>query len=77
MRYKLLILDHGANFYTLYGYLSRLDVPKGASVAAGQVIGLAGETGSLKGAKLYFEIRRLGETEDPLAWLAPDRTARR
>ncbi|HWR73863.1 MAG TPA: peptidoglycan DD-metalloendopeptidase family protein [Nitrospirota bacterium] len=74
---KLLILDHGTAFYTLYGYLSRLDVQKGASIAGGQVIGLAGETGSMKGSKLYFEIRRHGETEDPLAWLAPERTARR
>ncbi len=74
---KLLILDHGSSFYTLYGYLSRLDVQKGATVAGGQGIGLAGETGSMKGSKLYFEIRRHGETEDPLAWLAPERTARR
>lgn len=74
---KLVILEHGTAFYTLYGYLSRLDVQKGAQVAGGQGIGLAGETGSLKGSKLYFEIRRHGETEDPLAWLAPGRTARR
>ncbi len=67
---KLMILDHGNGFYTLYGNLSRLDPAKGDRVARGQVIGLAGETGSLKGAKLYFEIRRDGEAQDPLAWLA-------
>jgi septal ring factor EnvC (AmiA/AmiB activator) len=39
-------------------------------VARGQVLGLAGETGSLKGSKLYFEIRRNGEAQDPLQWLA-------
>jgi septal ring factor EnvC (AmiA/AmiB activator) len=67
---KLMILDHGAGFYTLYGNLSRLDLNKGDRVAKGQVIGLAGETGSLKGSKLYFEIRRNGEAEDPLPRLA-------
>ena len=36
----------------------------------GQVIGLAGDTGTAKGPKLYFEIRRNGEAEDPLSWLA-------
>jgi septal ring factor EnvC (AmiA/AmiB activator) len=67
---KLVIIEHGPGFYTLYGNLSRLDLGKGDRVARGQVLGLAGETGSLKGAKLYFEIRRNGEAQDPLAWLA-------
>jgi septal ring factor EnvC (AmiA/AmiB activator) len=67
---KLVIVEHGPGFYTLYGNLSRLDLNKGDPVARGQVLGLAGETGSLKGAKLYFEIRRNGEAQDPLAWLA-------
>jgi murein hydrolase activator len=66
---KLVILDHGSGFYTLYGNLSRLDLKKGDRVSRGQAIGLAGETGSLKGSKLYFEIRRKGEAEDPLLWL--------
>ncbi len=35
----------------------------------GQAVGLVGETGSLKGPKLYFEIRYKGEAQDPLAWL--------
>ena len=67
---KLMILDHGNGFYTLYGNLSRLDLNRGAQAVGGQVIGLAGDTGSLKGSKLYFEIRRNGEAQDPLLWLA-------
>jgi len=67
---RLMIVEHGPGFYTLYGNLSRLDLNKGDRVARGQVLGLAGETGSLKGAKLYFEIRRNGVAQDPLAWLA-------
>ncbi len=67
---KLMILDHGNGLYTLYGNLSRVDLTKGARAARGQVIGLAGDTGSLKGSKLYFEIRRNGEAQDPLQWLA-------
>ncbi len=67
---KLMILDHGGGFYTLYGNLSKLNLAKGERVAKGQVIGLAGETGSLKGSKLYFEIRRNGEAQDPLLWLS-------
>ncbi len=67
---KLVILDHGKGFYTLYGNLSKLDLVKGDLVSKGQVIGLAGETGSFKGSKLYFEIRRNGEAQDPLVWLS-------
>ncbi len=67
---KLMILDHGNGFYTLYGNLSKLDLAKGDPVSKGQVIGLAGETGSFKGSKLYFEIRRNGEAQDPLVWLS-------
>lgn len=67
---KLIILDHGNGFYTLYGNLSRLDLNKGDRAVKGGVIGLAGDTGSMKGSKLYFEIRRNGEAQDPLAWLA-------
>jgi septal ring factor EnvC (AmiA/AmiB activator) len=67
---ELVIIEHGNGLYTLYGNLSRLDLKKGDHVIQGQVIGLAGDTGSLKGSKLYFEIRQNGEAQDPLAWLA-------
>ena len=67
---KLMILDHGNGFFTLYGNLSQLGQAKGDRVVKGQVVGRAGETGSMKGSKLYFEIRRNGEAQDPLVWLA-------
>ncbi len=74
---RLVIIDHGAGMYTLYGHLSRLGVRGGEGVEQGQEIGLAGETGSLAGTKLYFELRRNGEAEDPLAWLVPRHSAQR
>ncbi len=67
---KLIILEHGNGFYTLYGNLSNLETRKGDRVAKGQTIGHAGDTGSMRGAKLYFEIRRNGEAQDPLLWLS-------
>ncbi len=67
---RLVIIDHGSDVYSLYGYLSELKVGAGDRVARGQVVGLAGDTGSLKGSRLYFEIRKDGEAEDPLRWLA-------
>ena len=43
----------------------------GQEVQAGQLIGTVGESGSLDGPQLYFEIRVGGKPEDPLAWLRP------
>ena len=66
---KLLIIEHDAGFYSLYGNLEQIALAKGDRVGKGQAVGLVGDTGSLKGPKLYFEIRYKGEAQDPLAWL--------
>jgi len=66
---KLLIVEHATGFYSLYGNLEQITLAKGDRVGKGQAVGLVGETGSLKGPKLYFEIRYKGEPQDPLAWL--------
>ena len=41
----------------------------GESVKAGKTIGIVGETGSLTGPSLYFEIRKGSEPLDPTEWL--------
>ena len=66
---KMIILDHGANFYTIYGHLSEITISVGERVEIGKNIGLAGDTGSLYGASLYFEIRKQGIPLNPLEWL--------
>jgi len=35
------------------------------------LLGEVGDTGSLKGACLHFEIRHGGAAQDPAAWLRP------
>ena len=54
---------------TVSGYLEDSLVNAGDGVAAGAVIGTVGETGSLSGPGLYFEIRSGGEPVDPETWL--------
>jgi septal ring factor EnvC (AmiA/AmiB activator) len=44
-------------------------VGEGERVKAGQSIGRVGETGSLAGPRLYFEVRYQGRPEDPEQWL--------
>lgn len=67
---QLVIVEHGGGVYSLYGHLARIDAATGSRVQRGQVIGLVGDTGSLRGPKLYFELRANGEAQDPQAWLA-------
>jgi septal ring factor EnvC (AmiA/AmiB activator) len=68
---RLVILDHGGGYYTVSGHLAEISVGVGDGVAQGAPIGTVGDSGSLSGPRLYFEIRRGGEALDPREWLAP------
>jgi len=72
---KLIIVDHSDGYYSLYGHLDEIDVAVGEKVNAGDVIGKIGDTDSINGYTLYFEIRLKWKPEDPIAWLIPQRTA--
>jgi septal ring factor EnvC (AmiA/AmiB activator) len=66
---NLIIIDHGLTYYSLYGHCSEFLVRAGDMVSAGQPIAVTGDTGSLKGECLYFEIRYRARAIDPLQWL--------
>jgi len=66
---NLLIVDHGMTYYTLYGHCSEFLTPVGDMVRAGQPVAVVGDTGSLKGECLYFEVRYKTKALDPLQWL--------
>lgn len=66
---NLLILDHGDGYHTSYAHLGRLALAQEAIVAQGEVLGSVGDTGSLDGVQLAFEVRVQGKAEDPLRWL--------
>jgi len=66
---NLLIIDHGMNYYSLYGHCDEFIVSKGDFVREEQPIAVAGDLGSLKGVSLYLEIRYKARPLDPLQWL--------
>jgi septal ring factor EnvC (AmiA/AmiB activator) len=66
---NLLIIDHGMNYYSLYGHCAEFLVNNGDLVREGQAIAVVGDTGSLKGISLYLEIRFKTKPLDPLQWL--------
>ncbi|HZA52426.1 MAG TPA: peptidoglycan DD-metalloendopeptidase family protein [Myxococcaceae bacterium] len=68
---NLLIVDHGGGYHTIAAHLARFSAGVGANVEAGAELGAIGDTGSLKGPYLYFELRKNGIAVDPAGWLAP------
>ena len=65
---KMVIVDHGERYYTIYGHLSEILKKTGDEVKRGEVLGRAGDSDSLAGAKLYFEMRKDGRSVDPVPW---------
>ena len=64
----LVIVDHGDGVYSLYGYLSSIEVARGERVEARTPIGAAGRNPS-GNPSLYFELRVDGKPVDPVQWL--------
>ncbi len=66
---NLIIIDHGLNYYSLYGHCAEFLINKGDLIREGQAIAVVGDSGSLKGVCLYFEIRFKTKPLNPLQWL--------
>ena len=65
---NLVIVDHGAQTFSLYGQLGAPQVERGAKVERGHIVGTAGRI--LAGMPgMYFEMRVDGKAVDPLEWL--------
>ena len=71
---NLVIIGHGKEYHSLYGHLDRINVKQNQVVQTGDIVGLSGDTGSLIGETLYFEMRKNGKPVEPVRWF---KTARR
>jgi septal ring factor EnvC (AmiA/AmiB activator) len=67
---NLLIVDHGENYLTIYGYNEAVLKKVGDPVHAGDVIATVGATGGAGTSGLYFEMRHEGKPFDPLSWVS-------
>ena len=65
---KLIIVDHGSKYYTLYAHMERFTKQVGDPVAAAEVIAYSGYEGR---DAVYFEIRQGGRPLNPGDWLKP------
>ena len=67
----LVIVNHGANSFSLYGYLEEALVKRGDTVQAGTEVGRVGKPPLGNQSALYFELRVDGRLVDPVEWLKP------
>lgn len=66
---KLLIVDHGEGYCSIYAHASEFLVEAGDLVKERQPIARVGDTGGVSEPQVYFEIRFRGNPLDPLKWL--------
>lgn len=69
----LILITHGSGWVTAYGHAEKLNVERGQKVSAGDVIGLAGDSGYVSEPQLHFEIRKNRKPVNPINHL-PSRT---
>jgi len=62
---KVVILDHGEHYYSLYAHLGEIDARVGEWMKYGEKLGKIDTTG----IPLYFEIRSHNVAVNPLQWL--------
>jgi murein DD-endopeptidase MepM/ murein hydrolase activator NlpD len=66
---RMLIIDHGNGYRTLYAHLTSMYVAVGQSVSKGETIGTCGATGNATGPHLHFEVIKDGVKRNPLNYL--------
>ena len=74
---KMLIIDHGRRYYTVYGHLSKLDKAVGERVERGERIARVGNAATSVRSRLYFEVRKNGKPVDPVPWFRRSQARRR
>lgn len=68
-RGNIIIISHDDGYYTVYTHLAEIRVELAQAVQAGEVIGTIGDSGSLNGPVLHFQIWKNTENLDPEKWL--------
>lgn len=65
---RVVIIDHGSSYHSLYAHLDKIEVEAGQKVDRGEKLATSGASGSLEGPKLYFELRHKGLPINPRQW---------
>jgi len=63
------ILDHKGSYYSVYGHLATIKAKEGETVRNCQEIGTVGNAESTNGYKLFFQVYKGTQAQDPIKWL--------
>lgn len=63
---KMILINHGFGYKTLYAHMSDFEVTEGETVVRGQLIGYVGNTGKSVGPHLHYEVLKRGEKVNPV-----------
>ena len=63
------IIDHGGGFYTVYSHVTNVETSEDSQVRQGDIIAYMGDSGSINGSQLHFEIWGEGKKLNPEYWL--------
>jgi len=66
---NLVLVRHSNGYVTAYAHASEISVKRDDHVKRGQIIGKAGQTGSVAAPQLHFEIRKGSTPIDPMPFL--------
>lgn len=66
---RVIKINHGYGFVTVYGHLDRILVKEGQRVKRGDIIGRVGMTGRTTGPHLHYEVWKDGEKQNPLHYI--------
>lgn len=69
---KVIKIDHGYGYITLYGHLRKILVKNGDKVTRHQKIALMGSTGKSTGPHLHYEVRIFNKKMDPFQYIDRD-----
>ena len=61
---RMVVIDHGKDYYTIYGKLKKIEVEAGNEIDPMKILGYVSSEG------LYFELGRGAQPENPLEWLS-------
>ncbi|NOZ75700.1 MAG: peptidoglycan DD-metalloendopeptidase family protein [FCB group bacterium] len=64
-----IIIDHGGGYYTVYSHVNNIQTNEDSEVQAGDVIAYMGNSGSINGSMLHFEIWGNSQKLNPELWL--------
>jgi len=66
---RLVIIEHGGDYLTIYSHLEEISVSANQKVIAGATLGRVGNAAGSERTLLHFEIRKSTDSLDPVPWL--------